>query len=127
MEKKLALVVIRTRQFETMKEFYENKLGLQLRLYDQASKWCHFKAGGIELGVQEAKDSEEPSTPSSIYVCFQLTDIDAAVIDMRNRGVNFTSDIKENREEGFRQITAADPDGNKIVFFQYSSFPSKAA
>jgi hypothetical protein len=38
--------------------------------------------------------------------------------DMKNRTVQFTLPIKYNKDEGFNQVTAVDPDGNKLVFFQ---------
>lgn len=118
---RIKLIVLRTRDFERAKEFYEIKLGLKQRLYDVAGGWCHFDAGAIELGIQEVKNGEEVGGAGSLYIAFQVANLKRSITNMKNRTVRFTSPIKYNKDEGFKQITAVDPDGNKLVFFQLAS------
>ncbi len=117
--KKLSLVVIRTSKFDTTKAFYQEKVGLKLRFQEASGKWCHFDAGGIELGIQAVDGGHDVSQgKNSIYLTFEVEDIERAVAEMRTRGVEFTSGIEDNLQESFRQVKTVDPEGNKIVLFQ---------
>ena len=118
----MSLVVIRTPDFQRSKRFYGKKLGLKLRINEEENRWCHFDAGGVELGVQGLKPSEKISRSSPIYLAFQVDDIEHTVTEMKNVGVEFTSRIRKNYKEGFKQISGLDPDGNKIVLFQFTEF-----
>ena len=62
------------------------------------------------------KASPQPKTPAqqSLVVGIRVTDLDDIILDLKQKGVNFTGEIGEY--EGARWIQFSDPEGNQLEF-----------
>lgn len=104
---------------DSTKENLDSSKGCMVQQVDGATSML-----GPELGVQAVKEGEKVGSPGSRYIVFQVANLKRTITDLKKRTVPFTSPIKYNKDEGFEQITALDPDGNKLVFFQLASSAS---
>jgi len=83
--------------------FYEQTLGLE-----KMGEWptyAIFDIAGVELGLQPRQKPE---------ICLLVDDVDKAYEDLRDKGVKFLSEPKDQHWGG-RAATFVDPDGNIFV------------
>jgi catechol 2,3-dioxygenase-like lactoylglutathione lyase family enzyme len=83
--------------------FYEEILGLE-----KIGEWpayAIFDIAGVELGLQPRQKPE---------ICLLVDDVDKAYGDLKDKGVKFLSEPKD-QDWGGRAATFVDPDGNIFV------------
>ena len=93
------------------KKFYEEKLGL-VPADMKAPGTAFYKAGaGTMLGLYERGATKADHTAA----CFEVTDIEATMADMRAKGVAF----EEYDDPGFKTVNGiAVADGKKCAWFK---------
>lgn len=100
--------------FAAAVSFYRDTLGL--RQVDGGEGCALFDAGGGALfevwpsgrAAPEPKSAEQ----QPLKIAFRVADLDAAVAELRARGVRFIGEAGEYR--GQRWINFADPEGNRL-------------
>ena len=99
---------------ETAVSFYRDVLGL--RLLGKGEDWAHFDAGNGALFdlMSGGKASSKPKRPAqqSIILGLRVADLDRAVAELTQKGVNFVGDIGEF--ENTRWAHFSDPEGNHV-------------
>lgn len=99
---------------EASVSFYRDVLGLSL--LGQGEGWAHLDAGNgalFEL-MGSGKASHEPKEPDQqpIILGLRVEDLDSAIVELKQKGVNFISDVGEF--EDTRWVYFADPEGNRL-------------
>lgn len=99
---------------EASVSFYRDVLGLSL--LGQGEGWAHLDAGNgalFEL-MGSGKASQEPKEPDQqpIILGLRVEDLDSAIAELQQKGVNFTSDVGEF--EDTRWVHFTDPEGNRL-------------
>ncbi len=123
---KLSMVSILVSDMKKSKEFYAEKLGLEVaKDYRQNDDnwWVTFtfRGGGtsITLGRSSTTDNEPPK-PDSMSFYFSTSDIAAAHKELNEQGVK-TTEIQDNLYgpgSGVKFFQLKDPDGNQLTFAQ---------
>jgi predicted enzyme related to lactoylglutathione lyase len=123
---KLSMVSIVVSDMKKAKEFYAEKLGLEVATdYRQNDdNWwvmLTFPGGGasITLGRSSTTDNEPPK-PDSMSFYFSTSDIAAAHKELNEKGVK-TTEIQDNLYgpgSGVKFFQLKDPDGNQLTFAQ---------
>lgn len=94
--------------------FYKEVLGLPL--LGVGKDWAHFSAAQGELfelmGGGKAAPQPKDTGQQSIVLGFRVEDLDAAVAELKGKGVNFIGEIGEYR--GTRWAHFSDPEGNRL-------------
>jgi glyoxylase I family protein len=120
-------VEIHVSSLEKAKEFYINKLGLEVIEETPALDLCSVKAGGVRISIF---GGYEPNTnpfekKAGTHIIFRTESIEQAMEELKNRGVTFNGELFE--APGFiRGITMTDPDGNVIEVAEYLRDPLKS-
>lgn len=98
-------------------EFYTSVVGLRLRVRI-ANEWAELDAGGgLILGLHPAHEgSVKPGTAGAINIELAVSDMDAEVAALRERGVSFVGDIQNY--QNVRLATFLDPDQNALLLAQ---------
>ena len=97
-------------------EFWEKKVGLELRHAEREHRYASFDAGPVSLGLARVT----PESPEAgrigrhTGVGLGVADLEAAYEELRERGVRFTMEPTRQPWGGFMGLFA-DPDGN--VFY----------
>jgi len=94
--------------------FYEDVLGL--KLLRRGDGWAHFDVGNDSLfevysGGKAASQPKE-SREQPVVVGFLVDDLDAAVEELRGKGVNFVGEIGGYKDT--KWVEFSDPEGNKL-------------
>jgi len=94
--------------------FYRDVIGLML--LGKGEDWAHFDAGNgalFEL-MSGGKASRQPKGPEqqSITLGLRVEDLDRAVAELKQKGVNFVDDI--GKFENTRWAHFPDPEGNHL-------------
>ncbi len=93
-------------------EFYAQKLGLELKVR-YGNEWAEVAAPGITLGLHQARGPIARSEPNiGISIGLEVDDIEAAVGELRAKGVVFPSSIRETND--LREASFVDPDGTSL-------------
>lgn len=105
-------------ELEGSVSFYKDVLGLPLRR--QRNDTAHFDAGNgvlFEL-MSGGKASPSPKTPEQqpFVLGIQVEDLDSAVQELRQKGVNFIGEAGEYK--GTRWAQFSDPEGNRLEIKQ---------
>jgi len=87
--------------------FYENILGL--KKIGEWPNYVEFDVGGTELGF-ELKGQQQ--------IFMLVDDVDKEYQDLKNKGVNFVTEPK-NQHWGGRTAMFADPGGNKFILVTF--------
>jgi predicted enzyme related to lactoylglutathione lyase len=102
---------------ESARRFFRDVLGWPH--VDAGGGWLIFKAGPSELGVHPAAgahDGEDGSAARHHEVSLMCDDIEQTVVELRERGVKFTRDI---RDDGFGLTTALEvPGAGEMMLYQ---------
>lgn len=104
-------LVLRVRDMDAACRFYEQALGLEVKLRDGA-RWAQFDAGGIRIAL--AAEGELPSG-EPLAVNLRVADVAEAV-----RRLGATGVATEGPVRGAHEVRASfrDPDGN--LFYVYA-------
>jgi lactoylglutathione lyase/glyoxylase I family protein len=120
MIRSLAHVCLGSSDLERSVTFYRDQLGL-LPAYEFVSATgektgqCLHLGGGTFLEVFRSK---EISPPGHNHFCLEVADIEAAVAELRRRGVEVTK-ISKGSDRTWN-AWLADPDGHRIELQQYT-------
>ncbi len=107
-------VYLWTADIDRAVDFYRHVLGLPV-VYRGGSDWVEFSAGTINLALHGS--STNLPAPGGATVVFEVDDVDAARLELRERGVEVTH---ESEVEGHsRFVEFKDPDGNALSVIEY--------
>jgi catechol 2,3-dioxygenase-like lactoylglutathione lyase family enzyme len=109
---------------EKAKDFYVNKLGLEILEEIPVINLLALKAGNVRISIFSGYESDMDRNPrnASSHFVFQTDDIELTYSELTAKGVVFDDKIRE--APGFvRFLSTMDPDGNKIEFGQYLRDP----
>jgi predicted enzyme related to lactoylglutathione lyase len=104
---RLCYLVAFTKNFEAMREFYEEQVGLTVRHAE--SRWVAFESGGAILSLLDMPDERK----QGIVLRFETRDLDAERRAIAERGAEVGSPIPFS---GGRLFDVWDPDGNLVQF-----------
>jgi predicted enzyme related to lactoylglutathione lyase len=107
----LLYVIHFTGRFDDMRRFYEDGLGFIARRDDE-DDWVEFDTGGASIALHRMKDPKRQGT----LLRFATTDLDAALTELRDRGLESDGDVAEL--SGGRVASFSDADGNRIQLLE---------
>lgn len=107
-------VELRTTRWEMLVDWYRDVVGLKVLLRVEDDRYALLDAGCTRLAIMGRASPGEPSGRWSLG--FETDDLDAAT---RRLGAAAATPPRTN-PEGFRELVAHDPDGNKIRVFSWS-------
>lgn len=113
MIEKLGNVYYRVRDMQAAVDFYGDVLGLPLKFRD-GDNWAAFDVAGVTLAVEGGAPSNAPSSSGGATVSLRVSDLDAAVAQLRQRGA-VVGDIQTGPHE--RRADLHDPSGNRLVLY----------
>lgn len=93
------------------RHFYEEILGLKLT-HEFGGEWFEYDVGDTTF-VISAADADHPVPVRGAVLAFEVSDLDAEVARLRQRGVAFRGEITETPVCRFAIIL--DPDGSEII------------
>ncbi len=123
---KFIMVSIAVSDMKKAKEFYAEKLGLEVATdYRQNDdNWwvtLTFPGGGASITLaRSSTTSNEPPKPGTLGFYLSTSDIAAAHKELNEKGVK-TSEIQDNLYgpgSGVKFFQLKDPDGNQVTFAQ---------
>jgi glyoxylase I family protein len=106
------------------REFYIEKLGLELIDEIPALNLIAVRSGNVRISIFGGYEHDPAPSPNRVgtHIIFRTEDLEQAIRELESRGVVFTNKIAE--APGFiRDIATADPDGNRIEIAQYLRDP----
>ncbi|MFN9369259.1 MAG: VOC family protein [Planctomycetia bacterium] len=111
----LYAVELRTARWPDMVAWYRDVLGLRMLVRSAEEGFALLAAGETRLAVLARPQAAGSSDRWSL--AFEVTDLDEA----RTRLAAGSADLGETRthDEGYRELTVADPDGNRIRLFSW--------
>ena len=122
----LTMVSVVVSDMQRAKEFYAEKLGLEVatdyRLNDD-NWWVTLTLPGGGASITLARSSttsNEPPKPGTLGLYLSTSDIAAAHNELKEKGVN-PSEIQDNLYgpgSGVKFFQLQDPDGNQVTFAQ---------
>jgi catechol 2,3-dioxygenase-like lactoylglutathione lyase family enzyme len=123
---KLTMVSVVVSDMRKAKEFYTEKLGLEVATdYRQNDdNWwvtLTFPGGGASITLARSSTTDnEPPKPDSLSFYFSTSDIAAAHKELNEKGVK-TSEVQDDLYgpgSGVKFFQLKDPDGNQVTFAQ---------
>jgi catechol 2,3-dioxygenase-like lactoylglutathione lyase family enzyme len=120
-------IEIHVSSLEKAKEFYVNKLGLEIIDEIPPLNLIALKAGNIRISIFAGYEPPANSKRTTgTHIIFRTDNLEDTIETLKGRGVVFLDGIFE--APGFiRGIATADPDGNIIEIGQYLRDPLKKA
>jgi catechol 2,3-dioxygenase-like lactoylglutathione lyase family enzyme len=110
----LFMVELAVADFAASVAWYRDTLGLPLVMADAATRFALLQAPG---GCRVALKAGDP-TPGGVTLHFEVSDLNAELGRLKQLGVEPDSPVKESHE-GYRRAAARDPDGYRIVIFEW--------
>jgi len=112
----LAWAGLYVEDFEASIVFYKDVLGLTF--IAKGDDWAHFDAGNgmlLEL-FTGGKASEQPKRPDqqSLVLGLRVDDLDAAIAELQQKGVQFIGDIGEYGSERWAHFSDREGNGLEI-------------
>jgi lactoylglutathione lyase len=117
MFEKVDYIMITVSDMAKSVEFYRDKIGLQLKF--ETRDWTEFITGSTTLALHGGGVPSKPQEKGAAGFCtigFNVKDIDAAYVDLKNKGVQFVMEPMVREGEGIKLAVALDPDGLQISF-----------
>ncbi len=115
-----AQIVLNASDVSKAKEFYINKMGLEI--LEEHPKSFAFRAGSVRYTVTPGGKALTEQDPANASVIFGTTAIEIAVRTLKERGIEFSGEISE--APGFMKfVSFADPDNNQLMLGQYLRDP----
>jgi predicted enzyme related to lactoylglutathione lyase len=114
MIKEVAFVAIAVSDAERARKFYQETLELKPGATAMEGAWVEYELGATTIGVG-CHPAWQPSRDGTT-VAFEVDDIDATIVTLMERGVEFDMDKTETPICWMAQFR--DPDGNKLVVHQ---------
>jgi lactoylglutathione lyase len=101
------------RDFARAMDFYENALGLKLRLRDDKVGHGSFATDGALFSVQRVEGKQSPMAGRQTGIGFGVADLDGEYRRLSGLGVKFTMKPERQPWGGYMSMFA-DPDGNLL-------------
>jgi lactoylglutathione lyase len=101
------------RDFARAMDFYENALGLKLRLRDDKFGHGSFATDGALFSVQRVEGKQSPMAGRQTGIGFGVADLDGEYRRLSGLGVKFTMKPERQPWGGYMSMFA-DPDGNLL-------------
>jgi predicted enzyme related to lactoylglutathione lyase len=114
MIKEIAFVAIAVSDAERARKFYQETLELKPTTTGMGGAWVEYDLGATTIGIG-CHPNWKPSRDGTT-VAFEVEDIDATIVTLMKRGVEFDMDKTETPVCWMAQFR--DPDGNKLVVHQ---------
>ena len=111
MIKEVAFIAIAVSDVERARKFYQETLELKPSISAMDGAWVEYDLGATTIGVG-CHPNWKPSRDGTT-VAFEVDDIDATIVTLMKRGVEFDMDKTETPVCWMAQFR--DPDGNKLV------------
>jgi|SRR6267142_588744 len=111
MIKEVAFIAIAVSDAERARKFYQETLELEPATTAMGGAWVEYELGATTIGVG-CHPNWKPSRDGTT-VAFEVDDIDAAIVTLMKRGVEFDMDKTETPVCYMAQFR--DLDGNKLV------------
>lgn len=109
-------VELRSGRWAEMVEWYRSVLGLRVLVRVVDDGYALLDAGETRLAILSRSDPGESSPRWSLG--FEVVDLDLVYGRLQQSGSTVTDPREQH--EGFREIVAIDPDGNRIRLFSWS-------
>ncbi len=109
---RLSHAIAFTRNFDSMREFYERQVGLRVR--HQEPQWVEFETGGAALALHEMMDESR----QGLMVRFETANLDAERRALLGRGVKVEAAIDFSKG---RVADIWDPEDNLLSIFEPGS------
>jgi lactoylglutathione lyase len=118
---RLGYVMVYVSDMDRSVAFYRDTLGLPLRF--QSPFWTEFATETVTLalhgGAQPAESPSHGSKPAgAIGIGWSVADLDTVATMLKERGVHFVMEPKDQVDEGIRLAVFLDPDGCAISLSQ---------
>ena len=125
--KRVEHVAIAVKDMSKMQEIFENKLGIKME-YEEKFPQYNTKIAMYPIGdtYLEVLESNDPKTETSrwieehgeglFHICLEVEDIDSALSELRDKGVNLLDEVPRVGHGGAR-IAFLDPEstGNLLI------------
>jgi predicted enzyme related to lactoylglutathione lyase len=111
-------MTIAPRNFDKSCDFYTQLLGQSPdRTMSRSDHiiYAEFDLIGLRLGLYQAK-SDYPATPSTLSICFQVENLEAAIELVTSLGYPPPGEIMHPSHG--REVYAFDPDDNRLILYQ---------
>jgi|SRR5687768_11736101 glyoxylase I family protein len=117
-----------TRDVDRAVAFYTQQLGFELK-HQQGTAFASVSCDGVDVllsgpgssGARPLPDGQRQEPGGWNRVVLAVTDLTSVVAALKERGVQFRSDIVAG--PGGKQIQLLDPDGNPVELFEPASRP----
>jgi glyoxylase I family protein len=117
-----------TRDVNRAVEFYIQHLGFELK-HQQGTAFASVSCGGTDVllsgpgssGARPLPDGQQQEPGGWNRLVLAVSDLPSVVAAMKDRGLQFRSDIVAG--PGGKQIQLLDPDGNPVELFESASRP----
>jgi catechol 2,3-dioxygenase-like lactoylglutathione lyase family enzyme len=120
-------VEVHVTSIEQAREFYVNKLGLEILDDLPEINLLAVKAGQVRISIFGGFNPKDENDwkKCGAHLIFRTENLEQVIEELKGRGVVFTGEIAE--AGGFiRDISTSDPDGNLVEFAEYLRDPLKA-
>jgi len=118
MLKKMAMVSVNVKNWQAAVSWYQEKLGLTPSGL-HGDPFCLMKFPHGETVIALDDTGQVDSTRGNWRPVVEVHDLEAAVADFKQRGVQFSRELRPS-DEGFRTAMIVDLEGNEIELFDYS-------
>jgi predicted enzyme related to lactoylglutathione lyase len=108
-------VELRTAHWAELVEWYRNVLGLRVLVRVVDDRYALLEAGDTRLAILGRPTPGEPSSRWSLG--FEVENLDMVHARLAAAAASVTE--PETHHEGFREVRAVDPDGNRIRLFSW--------
>ena len=95
-------------------DFYQNTLGFSLIKRD--GPWAEIDASGLNIGLNGREPGGAQAAGGPVITFQPEGGLDAAVEDLKGRGVEFPAEISEH--DWGRVATFKDPEGNDLQLYE---------
>jgi len=116
----LFAVEIRTARWAELVAWYRSALGLRVLVRGEDDGYALLSAGDTRLAIL-ARPAAGPASPRW-SLAFEVDDLEAARERLRAAGE--PAPTPTTHPEGFRELSLADPDGNRLRIFAWPARPA---
>lgn len=105
----LYCIELRTRQWRSLVDWYRDALGLRVLVRDETGQYALVLAGETLLAIVGRKTAV---THGDTHLVFETADLSAVLARLRELGQPNLAVCQH--EEGYADVVASDPDGNRV-------------
>lgn len=122
-ESRLDLIEVNVSDWNGSVDWYRRAFDLDVSYEDREHRWCElaFAGGGPRFALR-GLDGMAHGLPAPVVVSLEVRDLDAAVEELRSRGVDVPDAVKDaTRPDGtrYRWANLTDPEGNRLRIFEW--------